>query len=302
MKASINTVWCVAASVALLSAPAHASPALDAVRSCRKAVSKSGQVWAHKRRVLLSNCADKLVRCEVSSEVDGVNPGSCRSKAENSCKKTVGPGADTALTKAGVKFVGKVTAGCAAADFSTAVMANAAGGLWYSNDVDCGGAADLPALAACLRQAIAADVDRSIGTVSPRAGLLLDNAGLGVHFPDLPRPPTVEVLVTATALNSGTLVNPGTIPIASGEAVRFAGDATTLPCGMGNNGRVTVTALTFGASCGDTAEVLQEFSFKEPYGPSSTATVGPFEADVTYCLKLRDGSCQDEVSGTIDLP
>lgn len=292
--AGLVVLWCPVA--------APASPALDAAIQCRRGVSKSGHVYAHRRRVLLLNCADKLLKCEVRQEVDGIAAGACRSKAENSCKNTIGPAVDTPLSKSGAKFDTKVAVFCGAADFAPGVMSNAAGGLWYANDIDCGASADLASLTACLRQAISTSVDTHVGTLSPRAGLLIDNAGLGAQFPDLTRPPTQEVVVAATALDSGVFVSPGTIAVGAGEAVRFVGDAATLPCGGGNNGRVIVTVLTLGAACNDTASVLQEFSFKEPFGPANSATVGPFETDVTYCLNLKDGSCQDEVTDTIDVP
>lgn len=303
MRSTAYAAVLMALGFALSTNEANASPALDAALQCRKGMSKAGQVYTHKRRILLLNCVDKLLKCQVLGEVDAINPGTCRSKAETSCKNTIGPAVDTPLSKRAVWFDTKVGLSCIAADFATGVMSNVAGGLWYSNDADCGLAADLPTLADCLRGELAEAVDSQVSTLLPRAGLLLDNIGLGSNFPDLWRPPTVDVTVSATAPASGLLVNPGTLTPATGEALRFLGDAATLPCGgMGNNGKITVTVLTLGSACNDDASVLQEFTFKEPYGAADSATMGPYTADVTYCLALKDGSCDDEVTGTIDVP
>ena len=303
MKRICSALLAVAAIAAIPSA-AGASAALDAALACRKGITKMGQFYTHKRRVLLLNCIDKLLKCEVLKEVDGTNPNTCRSKAETSCKNTLGSASTTPLSVAADKFDTKAGAYCATADFTNGIMSALAGGLWYSNDTECGASADLPTLLDCLREQLAMSVDDNVGTLKPRAGILLDNIGLGADFPDVPRPPTSDVLVSRTmAGNLGTLNNPDPIAVASGTAVRFTGDGATLSCGgMGNNARLTITILTFGSACNDTAAVLQEFSIKEPFIAGNTATAGPFTTDVTFCLRFKDGSCDETVTGTIDLP
>jgi hypothetical protein len=301
------TALAVAAALAAWGGPAAASQTLDAALACRKGLTKMGQFYTHKRRVLLLNCIDKLLKCEVQKEVDGINPGSCRSKAETSCNNTLGSASTTALSVASDRFDTKSGAFCNAADFTSAVLFSGAGGLSYGSDVECGTSADLPSLIDCLREQLATSVDVNVGTLKPRAGILLDNMGLGADFPDIPRPPTLDVVVARTmAGESGALVSPGTLTPTSGTAVRFSGDATTLTCGggMGNNARLTITILTLGSACNNNAAVLQEFSIKQPFGSTRTATTGPFSSDVTYCLNFKDpgSTCNETITDSIDVP
>jgi hypothetical protein len=280
----------------------QASPQLDAMVACRKGVTKFGQLYGHKRRILLLNCIDKLIKCELQQEVEGTNPNGCRSTAETSCGNTIGPASDTPLSRHRQKFHDKATLACAAAPFVD-VLSNLAGGLWYSNDVECGASVDLPTLIDCLRDEwLEVETDTLIGQLKPRAGLLLDNTNLGDDFPNFPRPPATDVLVSAVIAGGGNLNNPGTISPPAGNTVRFSGDMATLPCGMSsNNGKVTITIVALGGMCTD--QPIQESDIKEDYGPTVTATFGPFLTDVTYCLRLQDSmGCQDTETGTIDVP
>jgi hypothetical protein len=269
--------------------------------ACRKGITKFGQKYGHKRRVLLLNCLDKLIKCDVQQELDGTNGNGCRSTAKTSCDNTIGA-SGTPLANHRQLFHDKATLACAAAPFPD-VLSNLAGGLWYSNDVNCGASADLPTLIDCLRdQWLEPEADELVGQLKPRGGLLLDNIGLGDEFPNLPRPPIFDVIVAAVAPDMGDMINPGTIAPGAGTAVRFSGDAVTLPCGMSaNNGRIVVTIVPLADPC-NSANVLQEFTFKEPYGTTRNVTVGPYTTDVTYCLDLKDGSCDDVETGTIDMP
>ena len=99
--------------------------------------------------------------------------------------------------------------------------------------------------------------------------------------------------MTATGPGSGTLVGPGTISVAAGSALRFTGDFATLGCtGSSTNGTVTIAV-------GGTSHVLQE-----PYGAGAVAIFGPYTASATipYTIELRDGPCQDTVSGSVSVP
>ena len=289
-----------AAVLALLdAAPATASPQLDAALACRKALSTAGRVYADKRRKALLVCASKLLKCDILLEVDGENANGCRSKATDSCLRAIGPSVDSVLNRAADSFDTK--AGTACLPFGlTDMLSTAAGGLWFDNDATCNTAADLPTFLDCLRAEVDVEVDASVGRTLPRAGILLDNAGLGGPYPNLPRPPSTLVVVSATALGSGVLGNPGTIAISSGMAVQIEGDASTLPCGGGNNGKLTVSISTAVDPCTDPAAL--EYLIKEPYGSGDTVTLGPFTADYNYCIDLKDASCSDTVTGTIDIP
>jgi hypothetical protein len=176
------------------------------------------------------------------------------------------------------------------------VLSTGPGGLWFANDAACSSEVDLPSFLECLRGVLDARVDGLVSVLKPRTALLLDNAGLGEGFPDLFRPPLVDQLITATAPGSGVLVPPGTIAVSAGSGIRFTGDAVTLGCsGSDNNGRLTVHVGT-----GPASKVLV---VREPYGASAMAVFGPFLApqSLPYTIELKDGSCQDLVSGTIEV-
>lgn len=296
---------CLVASVAVFVAlvapgPSSASTTLDAAKACRKALSTKSGTYTDKRLKLLLRCADKLLRCEIELEVDGTNPNTCRSRAKDSCTRTIGPAVDSALNRAAARFDDKAGQACLA--FGVAAMkSNLSGGLWFANDTTCGASPDLPTLLDCLRGEFDLEVDALVGRTAPRTGLLLDNIGLGGGFPNITRPPsTVVPALTATAPGSGDLVNPGTITSAAGNAVKFTGDSTTLPCGGGQNGKVTISISTAADPCTD--PTAQQHVLKEPYGPTVVAVFGPFTIDQNYCLELKDSSCSDTETGLIDIP
>jgi len=294
---------CLLASVAGWVKPADASPVLDAAKLCRKALSTKGRTYADKRTRLLLNCVDKLLKCALRAEIEGENPGSCRSRAEDSCKRSVGPANDSGINRAVTAFDDKIFDACSDIGLAT-MLSTAAGGLWFGNDATCGMSASIPVLLDCLRGRLDVHIDATVGRTKPRAGLLLDNIGLGGNYPNLPRPPTITVTVTATA---GVLNQPGvmgTISPAAGEAVKFLGDPMTVPCGGGMNGKLTIT-VGVGVACPPdlTMTPAQQVVIKEPYGPAEPAVFGPFLTDQAYCIERKDGgSCMDNVSGTIDVP
>lgn len=295
----VATLLAMAVLAVLDTAPAAASTQLDAALACRKALSTAGRVYADKRRKSLLVCASKLLKCDILLEVDAENANGCRSKATDSCTRAIGPSVDSVVNRAADKFDTKAGTECLPLGL-TDMLSTAAGGLWFGNDSTCNTAVDLPTLLDCLRGEVEVEVDASVGRTLPRAGILLDNAGLGGPYPNLPRPPSTLVVVSATASGSGVLVSPGTIAISSGMAVQIEGDATTLPCGGGQNGKLTISISTALDPCTDPAAL--EYQIKEPYGPGDTVTLGPFTADYNYCIDLKDASCSDTVTGTIDVP
>jgi hypothetical protein len=288
----------LALCVALAAAPAWASSAEFAyARICRKAFSVQGRTYALKRLALLSGCADKFLKCEFVAEIDGENPTDCRAAVTEACRKRIGPQADSALSKAALRFDTKTGTPCQTAFFDYAdVLATGPGGLWFGNDATCASEVDLPSFLVCLRDEIDARTDALLSTLKPRTAILLDNAGLGDGFPHLVRPPLVDAVVSATAAGSGVLVDPGTIVVAAGSALRFTGDAATLSCApSSNNGRVTVTV-----GAGPTAQTRV---LHEPYS-DDVALFGPWvtAASVPYLIELKDGSCEDTASGTVSVP
>lgn len=302
MEFSLSTrsivVAFLAAMLALPSASWATSSELAAAQKCRKGVSTQGRNYAKKRLNLMLNCVDKLLKCEIELEVNGTNPNACRSSALTSCTAKIGPAVDSTLEKAKIKFDEKAGKACLVAGVDRMLNATlGGGGLWYANDTSCGSAIDVPTLVACIRGEIEAEVDGLVSKTKPRAALLLDNAGLGSNFPDLTRPPTVDIVIFATAPASGTLVSPGTINLPQGSALKFTGDASTLPCGgSGNNGRLTITV-----GSGPTAQELQ---LREPYGSAEVAIFGPYTAAATipYTIDLKDSGCSDSVSGDVLVP
>jgi hypothetical protein len=291
-------------SLTLAGAAAADSPTLTAAKACRKAITAKGKTYANKRRSLLLACAGKLLKCQLALEVEGTNPATCLSTAITACTSKLGTLPTSSLSTAQTKFHDTTVTACLPFSFA-AIMSNAAGGLWFGNDATCSASADLPTLITCLRTEIDVKVDQVVGRVNPRAGLLLDNIGLGSNFPNLPRPPTSAVVISATAPGSGTLVNPGTISVSNGTSVTFSGDSSTLPCGggPGNNGKVTIT-VGAGISCPPAGNsTASQLVLHAPYGPSDTATFGPFDVNVNYCIELKDGGgpggCNDKTSGLI---
>lgn len=279
--------------LAALLAPARADAAsvqLVEAKRCRKAISTQGRTYAKKRLGLLLNCVDKLLKCEILAEVDGSNQNACRGLAEDSCNDRLGAGSTTTLSKAQATFDAKAATGCVVFGLAS-MQSNAAGGLWYANDGDCGASADIPTLIDCLREEVEQQVDAVVGRTKPRAGILLANIGLGDEFPNLPLPPTVTVVVSATAPGSGVLVDPGTINVPVGSALRIEGNPN-LSCGGGaSNGKLTATV---GAQV---AEV------REPWGPTRFVILGPFTSTgtVPYTFALKDQSCDDAVSGDVNV-
>jgi hypothetical protein len=278
--------------------PADAgSPQLVYARLCRKTFTVQGRTYALKRLGLLVQCADKFLKCELLREIDGVDPTDCRTAVTEACTKRLGSAPDTALAKAALRLDAKTGAVCETAYFSYAdVLSTGAGGLWFGNDAACASSIDLPSFLVCLRDEVDARTDALVSTLKPRTALLFDNAGLGGGFPHLVRPPFVDQSVAATAAGSGVLVDPGTIVVAAGSALRFTGDTSTLGCGpSSNNGRVTITV-----GSGATAQSRQ---LREPY-TGDVAIFGPWTASssIPYTIELKDGSCDDTITGTVSVP
>lgn len=269
---------------------------------CRQALTREAERYADKRRHYIQRCAERLLDCELALERNGSNPTDCRAQAQLSCLRLTS--ADPlvgGIGKAIAAYESHLVRDCETVDYAS-IAGTGPGQLWHGNDLDCGTSADLSSLVACVRARLEESVDTSFGDTFPRAGLLLDAAGFGGDLPNVPRPSVSEVSVAATAAASGTLAAPGTIAVAAGSALRLIGDASTLPCGEGTNGDLTVKILTLGAACTDAGAVREELQLHEPYGAERAGLAGPFTADATYCLELSDGSCADTVSGTIDVP
>lgn len=277
---------------------AHAGSAtLAAARLCRKTFAVQGRTYALKRMALIDQCADKLLRCDFEQEIEGVDPTDCRVAVTAACVKRLGSDADGALGKAALRFEAKTGVACETSAFSYAdVLSTAPGGLWFGNDATCASSIDLPSFLDCLRDEVDARTDALVSSLKPRAAILLDNAGLGAGFPHLVRPPLVDQLVATTAPGNGVLVDPGTIVVAQGSALRFTGDPATVPCApSSNNGHVTITV-----GSGTTA---QRHQLREPY-TGDVAVFGPWiaSASIPYTIALKDGSCDATITGTVSVP
>lgn len=284
-------------AVALLvagSSTCDASAALSGAKLCRKAFNVNGRAYAQKRFALVLGCADKLLKCELVAEIDGVYAAGCRASVAKSCAKSVGPQPESALGKAALRFESKTGPACQTPDYDyTDAASTGPGGLWFSTDPTCGGSIDLPTFLACLRDEVDGRMDGLVSAVKPRTGILFDNIGLGVAFPHLVRPPLMDVVVAASA--PGTLVDPGALVVPAGSALRVSGDAATLPCGgSSTDGIVTVTVGT-----GPTAQQIQ---LMEPYG--NTATFGPWPAGSIqpYTIQRQDGACSGTAAGVVNVP
>lgn len=298
MARRARPLWAAwAAAIVALAAPdAFAGGAeLAYAKACRKAFAVQGRTYVEKRSSLLLGCADKLLKCELRAEIDGDAPDTCREAVTGACTARIGATPDSALSKVALRFDAKVGPVCQTAVFDYAdVLSTGAGGLWFANLTPCASSIDLPSFLVCLRDQLDLRTDALTSSIKPRAGLLLDNVGLGGLFPHLVRPPFTDVVVVATAAGSGTLVGPGPLTVPVGNALRITGDAT-LACANGS-GRLTITVGT-----GPTA---LRHTLKEPYGPDAVAIFGPWiaPASVAYQVALTDGTCQDTTSGTVSVP
>lgn len=289
-KVALGVALAIAGGTLAAEPAGAASVQLTEAKRCRKAISTQGRVYAKKRLGLMLNCIDKLLKCEILEEVDGGNQNACRGLAEDSCNDRLGSGSTTTLSKAQAAFDTKSAEACVVFGL-TEMKSAAAGGLWYSNDAQCSGSPDIPSLLDCLRDQIEQEVDGVVGQTKPRGGILLTNMGLGDEFPNLPLPPTVTVVISATAPASGVLLNPGTINVPVGSALRIEGNPN-LSCGGGpSNGNLTAT---IGSQSGNV---------KEPWGPTRFVIIGPFTATgtVPYTFDLKDQSCDDSTSGDVDV-
>jgi hypothetical protein len=273
----------------------RASAELSAARLCRKAFNVQGRTYAVKRMGLVLGCADKLLKCELLDELDGADPTSCRESVTESCTRRIGPQPDSSLAKVALRFDAKVGTACNTEAFDYVdVVSTGPGGLWFTNDPACGSSIDLPTFLVCLRDEIDAHLDGLASALKPRTAILFDNVGLGDGFPDLVRPPFVDLTVTATAPGSGVLVDPGTIPVATGSALRVAGDEVALPCApSSSNGRLTIKVGT----------TTQTLVLDEPYGAGAVAIFGPWvtPGSVPYTIELKDGTCDATVSGFVSV-
>jgi hypothetical protein len=288
------------------SAPARAKSAYDTLAKCRNKISAGGASYADKRRATLLSCIFRLLKCELPKEVEGKDPARCPPGADvEYCKALLDLGEPrSTMSKARLSFTDKAGRYCGLAAFPD-IMKNTSGGLWYSNDATCGTSLDLSSLLACLRDEIDERVDEMVARTEPRACVLLTNAGRIGDYPNIQAtcPATTSQIIAATGAGSGTLVNPGTIAVGAGNTITFVGDDTTLPCGGGSTGNLTVQVGTGGTSCIDPAfTVLEQHVISGPYGSGSPAVMGPFASDVNYCIELSDGGCGDRIFGLIDYP
>lgn len=289
-KVSVAVALGVLASAFTIEPAGAASVQLTEAKRCRKAISTQGRVYAKKRLGLMLNCVDRLLKCEILEEVDNTNQNACRGLAEDSCNDRLGSGSTTTLSKAQASFDSKAAQSCVVFGL-TDMLSAAPGGLWYANDAECNASADIPTLVDCLREEVEEEVDGVVGQVKPRAGILLANMGLGDEFPNLPLPPTVTVVVAATGAGTGVLINPGTINVPVGSALRIEGDPN-LSCGGGmSNGNLTATIGS------------QVANVKEPWGPTRFVILGPFTSvgTIPYTFDLKDQSCDDSTSGDVNV-
>lgn len=287
---SVAAAACLLTGLFAVDRASAASVTLTEAKRCRKGVSTQGRVYAKKRLNAMLNCVNKLVKCEIIEEVDATNQNACRSLAEDSCNKKLGAAADSTISKAQASYDTKAAGSCVVFDLP-GMLSTGAGGLWYGNDTACNASPDVPTLVECLREEVEEEIDGVVGTTVPRAGILLTNMGLGDEYPDLPLPPTVTVVVSATAPGSGVLVNPGTINVPVGSALRIEGDPNLSCGGGGSNGNLTAT---IGA---------QTANVKEPWGPTRFVILGPFTTvgAVPYTFDLKDQSCDDSTSGNVNV-
>lgn len=299
-KGLVGLTLGVALSFVSPQAGAAASDEFTYAKKCRKALTIKGRTYAEQRRKLLIGCADKLLRCELELEGDGIDPAACRGRAFDFCKRKLGSAADATINAARARYEAKTTAACDAVGIAD-MLAAGSGGLGFVADAECGAAATIAGLVACLGDRLEAEADADVGRAYPRAGLLFDNAGIGAEYPNLPRPPVVDLVVAGTAPGSCILSDPGVVALGAGEALRISGDEATLSVGGGKNGRLSVRlSLDPNDPCNDPAALQGQL--REPYGSGESITFGPLPVDRSFCFALKDSACDAQLTGTVDVP
>jgi hypothetical protein len=167
----------VAALVALAAAarPAAAATASELL-GCQKAIASGARGVANAELAGLFKCSDKIVRCKLTQEVDGIDPTACLASASAACAK-VPPSIVAKETKA-VQKAGAVCGVVALAELEQYV----AGLGYFQVAADCG-AASAGDLATCVLAASRCTAQRQVFRIDPRAQDSLTTAGVAASFP-----------------------------------------------------------------------------------------------------------------------
>jgi len=167
----------VAALVALAAAarPSAAATASELL-GCQKAMVSGARGVANAELAGLFKCSDKVVRCKLTQELDGIDPTACLASAATACAK-VPPAIAAKETKA-VQKASDVCGIVALAELEQYV----AGLGYFQVAADCG-AASASDLATCVLAASRCTAQRQVFRTDPRAQDSLTTAGVAASFP-----------------------------------------------------------------------------------------------------------------------
>lgn len=124
----------------------------------------------------LFTCAQKVVECELASEIDAEDPTACLAKAASSCT-----GLDAKLADQAVKRKAKVVAKCGLIPLAEIEQYTA--GLGFFNVANDCGAGSVSTLADCVFANAQCSTERQLFKLDPRAQDSLTTAGIAASFP-----------------------------------------------------------------------------------------------------------------------
>lgn len=196
--------------------PGDASPSSMAARvlgNCQRQIESEARHLTRFHRRVIAGCVARLLECALADDGPGSSPErrrECLAKRAAACRKNLyrrvtGPyGAATRLASklhSRCKGVGLADLLAPLAFRNLASRCAAAG-----YDIE-GPQARIETLGGCLGRELRCTVERSIGHTHPRAGALLEEAGLSEEFPCVPGLPTQAGFASVSAY--GTLRSVG---------------------------------------------------------------------------------------------
>jgi hypothetical protein len=167
----------VAAAITLLAFTGGASAATSKeLLDCQKALESNVRGYSNVIYQKLYTCAQKVVECELASEIDAVDPTACLARAAKSC---TGPPAK--LGEQAAKRKAKTIARCGL--IPLAELEQYDEGLGFFNVVASCGAASVNDLVDCVFADAQCGAERELFRLDPRAQDSLTTAGVAASFP-----------------------------------------------------------------------------------------------------------------------
>jgi len=157
-----------------------ASPALAATSAqllaCHKMLDRQGRGFVKFVANKVGGCADKVVACNLASEIDGVSPSACLSSATTACAPIATQVGDQKAQRAA-----KIVMACGLVPF--AEVQQFVAGLGFFEVVTACSATTINDLVDCVLDDIRCDAEKHLFLADPRAQQSLTAAGVAASFP-----------------------------------------------------------------------------------------------------------------------